>query len=201
MSGEKSSEMTDDIDSTLLDPPLDFSFKCLTCFADCFHEEPRDETKPFRLPGVINDDGSAIVKRNTNVVRFCNNVICDWKDFMSTMNTIVEDPEQIEWLDLSFNDLKTIDKSLLQFKNLKVLYLHGNCFEKLNDADKLSSLKNLKSLTLHGNPFEVHDGYRQNILSRLPQIMNFDFSGVTKSDRASSETLKQRNNSKRLNKV
>ena len=100
-------------------------------------------------------------------------------------------PEVIEWIDLSFNDMTTIDKCILEYNNLKVLYLHGNALEMISEVDKLASLPNLKSLTLHGNPIEEQKGYRQYVLSRIPLLKNFDFSGVTKSDRACSETWSQ----------
>ena len=60
----------------------------------------------------------------------------------------------------------------------------------MSHVDKLSSLRKLKSLTLHGNPIEINTGYRYYVLSRLPQLQTFDFSGITKADRATSETWK-----------
>lgn len=57
-------------------------------------------------------------------------------------------------------------------------------------VDKLSRLDKLKSLTLHGNPIEINTGYRFYVLSRLPQLQTFDFSGITKADRASCDTWK-----------
>lgn len=46
-------------------------------------------------------------------------------------------PENLEWLDLSYNYLQTIDKELLSFPNLKTLYLHGNYVSNLEEARKL----------------------------------------------------------------
>ena len=75
------------------------------------------------------------VPRRTNAVRFSNNVISEWKDFSKTMEKIIEDPRTaIEWIDLSFNDMSSIDKCLLEYRNLKVLYLHGNSIEKLGEV-------------------------------------------------------------------
>ena len=69
-----------------------------------------------------------------------------------------------------------------------MLYLHGNNVGRIAEIDKLSSLPRLKSLTLHGNPIESNVGYRQYVICHLPQLQTFDFSGITKSDRATSET-------------
>ena len=69
-----------------------------------------------------------------------------------------------------------------------MLYLHGNNIGRIAEVDKLSTLDRLKSLTLHGNHIESNAGYRQYIICRLPQLQTFDFSGVTKSDRATAQT-------------
>ena len=58
----------------------------------------------------------------------------------------------------------------------------------MTQVDKLSTLTKLKSLTLHGNPIEINSGYRFYVISRIPQLQTFDFSGITKADRASCET-------------
>ena len=70
-----------------------------------------------------------------------------------------------------------------------MLYLHGNSIEKIAEIDKLSKLHQLHSLTLHGNPIEEEvSGYRQHVISKLPQLKHFDFSAVTKQDKASAKT-------------
>lgn len=75
---------------------------------------------------------------------------------------------------------------------MKVLYLHGNSIDKISEIDKLSSLRSLRTLTLHGNPIEEDvSGYRQYVVSKLPQLKQFDFSAVTKQDRASAKTWDQ----------
>ena len=80
-----------------------------------------------------------------------------------------------------------------------MLYLHGNGIEKISDIDKLSSLKNLRTLTLHGNQIEEDvEGYRQYVVSKLPQLKNFDFSAVTKQDRAVAQTWNEMNKSKKV---
>ncbi len=68
-----------------------------------------------------------------------------------------------------------------------MLYLHGNNIRRASEMDKLSELCRLRSLTLHGNPVESLDDYRYCVLSKLPQLINIDFSTVTKQDRKSAQ--------------
>lgn len=42
------------------------------------------------------------------------------------------------WLDLSYNYLETIEMDLLQFKQLRTLYLHGNYISNLEETKKLN---------------------------------------------------------------
>ncbi|KAI9337229.1 hypothetical protein BDR26DRAFT_863978 [Obelidium mucronatum] len=97
---------------------------------------------------------------------------------------IVENPLNIAWIDLSFNNLKAIDKELLQFPTLSTLYLHANEISELSEIDKLTSLPRLRTLTLHGNPVENCKGYRQYTVSRLTSLKHLDFCAITKQDRA-----------------
>ncbi|XP_066919797.1 leucine-rich repeat-containing protein 51-like [Clytia hemisphaerica] len=183
--------------------PLDYTFMCLTSFSDCLEEEPRG-SKPLKSKEpIIEDDGEQVRKRKTNALRLSNNVLTEWGGFLDTVEKIVENPADLEWIDVSFNDLTTIDSCLLSFPKLKVLYLHGNGIEKINEVDKLTGLEHLRTLTLHGNPVEDSrkGGYRQYVLSRLPLLKTFDFSGVTQSDRASAHTWSQMVKGKRKKKV
>lgn len=86
----------------------------------------------------------------------------------------------IGWLDVSFNSIEIISNDLLQLKNLKILYLHGNQIKFFIEVTKLKSLKLLKTLTLHGNPIEENPIYRSTVIKTLPNLINFDFSVVTK---------------------
>ena len=76
---------------------------------------------------------------------------------------VVEFPEDIAWLDLSFNDITEVSDDILQFQALKMLYLHGNKIKRFADITKLKQLPNLYSLTLHGNPIENQPHYRYPI--------------------------------------
>ena len=73
---------------------------------------------------------------------------------------VVESPEDIAWLDLSFNEIATLSEDVLEFPALKMLYLHGNKIEKFGDLSILTRLPNMYSLTLHGNPIENLPNYR-----------------------------------------
>ena len=87
----------------------------------------------------------------------------------------------------TLNQKRLFLQCVLEYPNLKVLYLHGNGIEKISELDKLSGLKNLRTLTVHGNPIEDEfSGYRHYIIARLPQLKNLDFSAITKQDRASA---------------
>lgn len=74
-----------------------------------------------------------------------------------------------------------------------MLYLHGNNIRRGSEIDKLSELCRLRSLTLHGNPVESLDGYKFYVLTQIPQLMNIDFSAVTKQDRKSVEIWNKAN--------
>lgn len=78
---------------------------------------------------------------------------------------------------------------ILQYPELKLLNLHGNGIDKITEIDKLASLRNLKSLTVHGNPVEDAKGYRDYIISRIPQLEKLDFSKITKADRECAQTM------------
>ena len=79
----------------------------------------------------------------------------------------------------------------MEFSNLSVLYFHANNVSKLSEVDKLGSLSNLRTLALHGNPIENSDGYKQYILSRIPQLKSLDFATIIKSDRVTADVWKR----------
>jgi len=96
---------------------------------------------------------------------------------------LLPDPMQLTWLDLSCNQLTSIEPDLLKFTNLQVLYLHGNQINRLHDVLTLSKLPKLQKATLHGNPISEKPQYKMWVLAHLPNLKNLDFSGVTKLER------------------
>ncbi|XP_058041281.1 leucine-rich repeat-containing protein 51 isoform X5 [Ahaetulla prasina] len=115
------------------------------------------------------------------------------QDFPDIMEKLLEYPLDIYWIDLSFNDLPSIDPVLTTYYNLRNLNLHGNSIQHLSEVDKLAVLPHLRNLTLHGNPIEEEKGYRSYVLSTLPQLKSFDFSGVTKLDRSTAAVWRRMN--------
>jgi len=98
------------------------------------------------------------------------------------MSKLFDKPEEVSWIDLSFNEINKLDDVILQYTGLKMLYLHGNAIDDLTEIDKLARLPSLMSLSLHGNPIESEKGYRNYVLTKIPQLRTLDFSRVTKSD-------------------
>ena len=97
---------------------------------------------------------------NSNVIRLANNSLVDTVGLYKMALDVVEYPEDIAWLDLSFNDIETVSDDILEFPALKMIYLHGNKIKRFSDLAKLQRLPHLYSLTLHGNPIENYPNYR-----------------------------------------
>ncbi|XP_071489004.1 leucine-rich repeat-containing protein 51-like [Diadema antillarum] len=184
MSGVKSPRDTSAaIDATNeYGPPLDYSYIPLTSFLDAGDEVPRKgQQKVMRTK-----EG----KYRSTSLKFNYNALTDFEGFQGALEGILETPSDLSSLDLSFNDFTKIDPVLLEYPNLKMLYLHGNHIDKLEEIDKLAALPNLISLTVHGNLIEDLPGFRSYILSRLPKLKTLNFSGVTKADLTNAATWK-----------
>ncbi|KAJ1120545.1 hypothetical protein NDU88_008710 [Pleurodeles waltl] len=173
------------VQEALLGPPVDYSFKCINTVEDVLLEEPRVGAKPLKH--------SVDAKVITQSIRLNNNTLTDLTGFKDMTEQVLADPSQLRWIDLSFNDLLTIDTILTLYPNLYVLNLHGNSIKELSEVNKLAALPNLRSLTLHGNPIESEKGYRNYVIGLLPWLKSFDFSGVTKQDRTNAEVWKKMN--------
>ena len=72
-----------------------------------------------------------------------------------------------------------------------MLYFHANNVSKLSEVEKLASLPNLRSLALHGNPIENSEGYKQYVISRIPQLKSLDFATIIRSDRVTADVWKK----------
>ncbi|XP_066894904.1 transmembrane O-methyltransferase homolog isoform X2 [Kogia breviceps] len=125
-------------------------------------EEPRTGLRPLRH--------AKSGKSMSQSLWLNNNVLNDLRDFNHVVSQLLEHPENLAWIDLSFNDLTSIDPVLTTFFNLSVLYLHGNSIQRLGEVNKLAVLPRLRSLTLHGNPIEEEKGYRAQVGTMSPAI-------------------------------
>ena len=96
-----------------------------------------------------------------------NNEVRSIKGLRDILNFVVWQPDQLEWLDLSYNYLANIEKEILNFPNLKTLYLHGNYISNLDEVKKLQNMPNMQTLTLYGNSIEQIKGYRLYVLGMM----------------------------------
>lgn len=152
-------------------PPVDFTFKELESLADLVNEQPRSQSR------------KAHKNEKVFAIRLSNNRIKNISNMTSHLGPVVESPQEVNWIDLSFNSITEIPEDVSELESLSVLYLHANDITRLDEIDKLAKLPNLKTLTLHGNPLENIKGYRQYALSVLPNLRQLDFCAVTKQDR------------------
>ena len=60
------------------------------------------------------------------MIRLANNNLADTTGLYKMALDVVEFPEDIAWLDLSFNEIGAVSNDILEFPALKMLYLHGN---------------------------------------------------------------------------
>ncbi|KAM8815934.1 leucine-rich repeat-containing protein 51 isoform 1-T3 [Rhynchonycteris naso] len=159
----------DHMNTSVQEPPLDYSFRSIHVIQDLVSEEPRTGLRPL----THSKSGKSL----TQSLWLNNNALNDLRDFKHVISQLLEHPQNLAWIDLSFNDLTTIDPILTTFFNLSVLYLHGNSIQRLGEVNKLAVLPRLRSLTLHGNPIEEEKGY----------------NGVTRADRTTAEVWKRMN--------
>eukprot|EP00128_Syssomonas_multiformis_P018099 Colp12_sorted_trinity150504_noHs@33881 len=187
-----------DLYKTLPGEPLDYSFMEILVMT----EEKKDQkaTSAAVVPTTAQADSESDSPKKkkrpqpkvcTTAVKLNNNHLKDLKDFQTVMNDILEEPSELNWLDLSFNDFGIIDKVLTDYPKLRTIYLHGNRIDKLSEIDKLAKLPELRSLALHGNPIEGMKGYRQYVLAKLPNLKSLDFCTVTNQDRHHAESYQK----------
>merc|ERR1711988_2063319 len=156
-------------------PPLDYSFRNISSLSHLPSRHPRQSLRKQRR--------SPSGRYNSNVIRLANNSLVDTRGLYQLALDLVEAPEEIAWLDLSFNHIEEVTDDILEFPNLKMIYLHGNKISSLEDLSKLKCLPNLYSVTLHGNPLENAPEYRSSILTMLPFLKSLDFAKVTDRER------------------
>jgi len=120
------------------------------------------------------------VRKVTLAVKLNNNSIDSITDLPQALEFVMDDPlRNLMWIDLSFNQLHTIQAELLVFKQMKALYLHGNHIKSLPSVERLRRLPKLISLTLNGNPIECFPFYRRYVVGALPDLRTLDHSTIT----------------------
>ncbi|XP_022328039.2 leucine-rich repeat-containing protein 51-like [Crassostrea virginica] len=192
---KKKSDALPSIDATNeIQDPLDFSFCRLNKVEDALDEEPR--LSPRKDHASVSDSGKSL----SRCLRLNNNSLQSIERLGEIINAKFESPKNIAWIDLSFNELTTVDPVLLEFSELQILYLHGNQIADIKEVGKLSGLKKLRKLTLHGNPLEKAKGYKFQVLAMIPQLQAIDFGRVTKCDRKTSEVWNNLNNAPKKKK-
>ena len=99
-----------------------------------------------QLLGRKNEDTKVEAKRKKLVHVFCtsiflnNNEIRSVFGLKSVLDSVMWEPSKLEWLDLSYNYLVKIEPEILEFPNLKTLYLHGNYISNLEEVRKLQDM-------------------------------------------------------------
>jgi hypothetical protein len=120
------------------------------------------------------------IRKVTLAVKLNNNMIDSIRDLPAALEFAMDDPlRNLQWIDLSFNQLQTIQSELLEFKHLKALYLHGNHIKSLPQVERLRRLQKLISLTLNGNPIECFPFYRRYVIGALTELRSLDHSTIT----------------------
>jgi hypothetical protein len=128
-----------------------------------------------------------VIKKVTTAVKLNNNLLETAQGLPEALGLAMNNPTvTLQWLDLSFNKLVTIDAALLRFVNLKALYLHGNCIRSLPAVEKMRKLPKLLILTLNGNPIESSKIYRPYVIGSLPALKSLDHSTVTDDETQSA---------------
>jgi len=170
--------------------PIDFSFLFLASLDDAKDSTPRDSKN------LKHNVDTGLYR--TTAIKLSNNILIDVAGFDTFFESIIEDPfRNLQSIDLSFNELTSINACVTKYPNIRSLYLHGNAIDNFNEVKKLKKMPNLRRLTLHGNPIDHIPQYRAAVISQLPELKSFDFSGVTKNDRFVSANV----NVKKIRKV
>jgi len=135
----------------------------------------------------LRPNASPMIKRKvrkvTLAVKLNNNSIDSITDLPQALEFVMDDPlRNLQWIDLSFNQLHTIQAELLSFKQMKALYLHGNHIKSLPCVERLKKLPKLISLTLNGNPIECFQFYRRYVIGALKELRTLDHSTITEDE-------------------
>ena len=126
--------------------------------------------------------GKLIIEEIVSGLKLNNNDLNDLSGFADAVEK-VSSSQNVQFLDLSFNQLDEVGDDLASFENLNSLYLTGNKIRRFSDIFKLKGLSGLRSLSLQGNPISERKDYRLKILHAFPTLSKLDFTAVTRADR------------------
>lgn len=96
---------------------------------------------------------------------------------------MIDSLQNLQWLDLQSNYLKTIDPCVLKFQNLKTLYIQDNYISSFEEIQKLQKLPKLRNLSLHSNPLTNIPDFRLFSIALLPEVRKIDSVLVTHKER------------------
>ncbi|KAL3132967.1 hypothetical protein ABBQ38_006878 [Trebouxia sp. C0009 RCD-2024] len=122
-------------------------------------------------------------ERNSLAIKLSNNPLASLTELQEAVASVLDEPAELRWLDLSQCKLTSIQDELTKFPKLQMLYLHANQITKLSEVKKLGKLAGLQKLTLHGNPIAELPHYKMQVLSCIPTLRELDFVAVSKLDR------------------
>jgi len=81
-----------------------------------------------------------VIKRQTISLFLQSNKLKSITGLSTILSDVMWNHGQLQWIDLSYNQLPVIDDEILNFPCLKVLYLHGNHISNLEETRKLQGL-------------------------------------------------------------
>lgn len=158
-----------------------------------------DNTKGKIQGNSINDEKSLASKKKVKFTNYTNAVIMHNNEIISlakidlVLNEVLLIPkfldnsykkklDLIQWLDLSHNYLQDIHVDISTLRFLKILYLHANFINEIENVNNLRNCRCLINLTLHGNSIEHIKGYRNFIIELVPKLEKLDFTLVSEKE-------------------
>ncbi|KAI4504234.1 hypothetical protein M0802_000705 [Mischocyttarus mexicanus] len=90
--------------------------------------------------------------------------------------------KKLEYLNLALNNIEVIE-NLQGLESLKKLDLTVNFIGDLRSIKTLRYNENLEQLMLTGNPCTDYEGYREYVISTLPQLKELDMIEILRSER------------------
>ncbi|KAI4493926.1 hypothetical protein M0804_002102 [Polistes exclamans] len=90
--------------------------------------------------------------------------------------------KRLEYLNLALNNIEIIE-NLQGLESLKKLDLTVNFIGDLRSIKNLRYNENLEQLMLTGNPCTDYEGYREYVISTLPQLKELDMVEILRSER------------------